>query len=144
MKDIIIQIKDQDTNDQTKAVEYCIRQGYTEITILGAAGKREDHTFGNISLLCNYINRIKVCAISNYGVFTPINESKTFPSFSGQQVSIFSLTPEVKINSENLRYPLDNLQLKSWWMGTLNESISDTFSISFEQGEMIVFQVFDK
>jgi thiamine pyrophosphokinase len=141
---IIIQIKDQDTNDQTKAVEYCIRQGYTDITILGAAGKREDHTLGNISLLCNYINRIKVCAISNYGIFTPIIRSTTFRSFSGQQVSIFCLTPESRIDSKNLKYPLDNLQLKSWWMGTLNESISETFSIYLDQGELIVFQVFDK
>jgi thiamine pyrophosphokinase len=142
-KNITIQLNDQETNDQTKAVEYCLRQGYSDITILGATGKREDHTLGNISLLCNYRNKIKVCAVSDYGVFTPIIESTSFSSFCSQQVSIFSLTPEIKINSENLKYPLDNLQLKFWWMGTLNESLSDKFSIFFDKGELIIFQVFN-
>lgn len=142
--DMIIQVNDQDTNDQTKAIEYCIKQGYFDITILGATGKREDHTLGNISLLSFYSHKIKVCAVSDYGVFTPVSERTTFKSFPGQQISIFSLSPETRISSEKLKYPLDKMRLRSWWMGTLNESISDEFSLLFDKGELIVFQVFKK
>ena len=42
---------DQETNDQTKAVQYLHAQGKRRIAIVGATGKREDHTIGNISLL---------------------------------------------------------------------------------------------
>lgn len=141
-KNIIIEVASQDTNDQTKAVEWAIDNGYDEICILGATGKREDHTIGNIALLCTYMKKIKVCMISNYGIFTPIYKPTVFNSFTGQQVSIFSLIPDTIINSENLRYPLNHSQFKSWWMGTLNESLSQNFSLNFENGELIVFQSF--
>ena len=42
---------DQETNDQTKAVHYLYARGMRRIAIVGATGKREDHTIGNISLL---------------------------------------------------------------------------------------------
>ena len=142
-KDIIIVNKGQDSNDQTKAVEYCISQGYSDLTILGATGKREDHTIGNISLLSQYGKFINIKTVCDYGVFVPIFKSTTFDSFRGQQVSIFSLTPDLKISSKNLKYPLHNLRLKSWWMGTLNECSGDSFSLAFDTGELIVFLAFD-
>ena len=43
--------QDQETNDLTKAVSWCRKMGYPDIAIVGATGKREDHTIGNISLL---------------------------------------------------------------------------------------------
>ena len=52
---IIHQIPDQETNDQTKAVRYLQKRGFRRIAIVGATGKREDHTLGNISLLLEYL-----------------------------------------------------------------------------------------
>jgi thiamine pyrophosphokinase len=141
-KDVIFQIDDQETNDQTKAIEWAINNGYSNVVILGSTGKREDHTIGNISLLCNYAKRINVCSVSDNGIFTPILESKKFESTVGQQISIFSLNPETKISSENLKFPLIELNLNSWWMGTLNESTGTSFSLKFDNGELIVFQAF--
>ena len=43
---IIHQIPDQETNDQTKAVRYLQKRGFRRIAIVGATGKREDHTLG--------------------------------------------------------------------------------------------------
>ena len=42
---IFHQIKDQETNDQTKAVRFLKAQGKRQIAIIGGTGKREDHTF---------------------------------------------------------------------------------------------------
>ena len=38
-KDIIHRSKEQDTNDLTKAMRFCLDQGRNKITILGATGK---------------------------------------------------------------------------------------------------------
>lgn len=141
-EDRIVRIADQDTNDQTKAIEWAIGNGIKEIVILGSTGKREDHTIGNISLLCQYAKKIKVCSITDTGMFLPVIKSTEFESFKGQQISIFSLNPLTKISSENLKYPLHELCLSSWWMGTLNESTSQKFSLHFTDGELIVFQKF--
>ena len=52
---IFHQIDDQETNDQTKAVHFLLDQGKKTIILVGATGKREDHTLGNISLLIDYM-----------------------------------------------------------------------------------------
>ena len=60
---IIHQIADQETNDQTKAVRFLQEKGYREIAIVGATGKREDHTLGNISLLLDYMKSGMDCLL---------------------------------------------------------------------------------
>ena len=52
--DRLIHVREQETNDLTKAFTYCREQGWKNIVILGATGKREDHTLGNLSLLADY------------------------------------------------------------------------------------------
>ncbi len=63
---------DQETNDQTKAVHYLHAQGMRRIAIVGATGKREDHTIGNLSLLIEYMRLgMEVRTYTDYGVFVP-------------------------------------------------------------------------
>jgi thiamine pyrophosphokinase len=140
--DILIKIDDQETNDLTKAVNWCIANSINKVTILGATGKREDHAIGNISLLAEYTNKIKVKMISDYGEFIPITRTTVFESFEGQQVSLFSLNPETIINSENLKYPLSGYKLDAWWKGTLNESTAKQFTVRFDSGKIIVYKLF--
>ena len=140
--DRIVLNTDQETNDQTKAVEFVLNRRAKSVIILGATGKREDHTIGNISLLLDYAEKLEVLSISNSGIFRPVLKSQKIPSFKGQQVSIFSLGIPATITSKNLKYPLKNTTLNSWWMGTLNECIDESFSLEFEKGKLIVFQKF--
>ena len=133
---------DQETNDLTKAVRWCINKRYKDIVIVGATGKREDHTIGNISLLAEYAREVSVVMVSDTGIFTPILESKSLSSFAGQQVSLFSVNPETEISSSGLKYELSRLKLMNWWRGTLNEATGDSFEIRFDEGAVIVYQKF--
>ena len=47
----IHQVDEQDDNDLAKAFRFALSQGWRDIVILGATGKREDHTLGNIAWL---------------------------------------------------------------------------------------------
>ncbi|MBK5195100.1 MAG: thiamine diphosphokinase [Proteiniphilum sp.] len=138
---ILYPIDGQETNDLTKSVLFCAGKGKKEIIIVGGTGKREDHTLGNISLLVEYMERVKVTMVTNYGIFTPIQRSTTFKSFKGQQVSLFCIDHK-EVTTQNLKYPLHNQLLSNWWQGTLNESLSDTFSVE-TSGRVIVFQVYN-
>jgi len=139
--DILIKIADQNTNDLTKAINWCVENSITDVTIIGATGKREDHTIANISLLAKYIELLNVKIITDYGVFTPITKTTLFTSKKGQQVSIFSLDCDKEISSKNLKYPLQNLKLETWWMGTLNESVNNNFTIICNNNtRVIVYQ----
>lgn len=166
----IHQENEQETNDLTKAVNFCIEQGYDEIAILGATGLREDHTLGNIALLADYAQKLKsVCLLTDYGRIDAFRSGMNaddfiapgldamapevcttrdgkftvarFQSFQGQQVSIFSLTPETVISSLGLKYTLENRTLTSWWQGTLNESSGEQFSLSIDQGILLVYRL---
>jgi len=135
---ILHSIPDQDTNDLTKAFNFCLQQGKKDMLILGATGKREDHTLGNISLLAEYMNQAEIEMVTDYGVFTPISKDSDFESYPGQQVSIFNLSG-VEISQEGLQYTLPPLQ--QWWQGTLNASLSDHFIIH-TTGKAIIFRAY--
>lgn len=136
---ILVTDADQETNDLTKAVNWCISQGIEEVVILGATGIREDHTLGNISLLAGYCEKIDAVMLTNTGIFRVYDHSVTIASHPGQQVSIFSIDPMLTVTSSGLRYPLNNLRLNSWWRGTLNEAATMEFRLEFENGRVIVF-----
>lgn len=139
--DRIFPDKNQDTNDLTKAVSWCSGKGYNDIVIIGATGKREDHTIGNISLLAEYVREMNVIMVTDTGILLPFLKSSTISSFQGQQVSIFSIDPETKVTSVGLRYPLSGTKIKNWWFATLNESLGDKFSLEFD-GRLIIYLKF--
>lgn len=129
---------DQETNDQTKAVHYCIEQGLKSLTIVGATGKREDHTLGNISLLMEYMERVDVQLITDYGIFTPVDGSATFQCRTGAQVSLFNFGA-TQIRGEGLAYPLRDFA--NWWQGTLNEALEPIVCIH-SIGKYLLFRSF--
>ncbi|RPH31896.1 MAG: thiamine diphosphokinase [Bacteroidales bacterium] len=134
---------DQNSNDLTKAIMWCLARNYTDITILGATGLREDHTLGNIGLLSKYARLgVNVKMLTDTGYFLPLLSSSTLESFKGQQVSIFSPSNKAIITTINLRYPIENRSLEEYWMGTLNESLGDSFGISFENESLIIFMTY--
>ena len=137
---ILFHNSDQETNDLTKSVRFCIEYGWDTISILGATGKREDHTIGNLSLLTDYGRMAQVQLLTDYGVFNPQHQSAIYESYQGQQVSIFSLSPPTLLTTQNLVYPIKNRKLTSWWQGTLNEATGETFGIAIDRGEILVFR----
>lgn len=141
-RDRIHRDESQDTNDLTKAVLWCKRNGYEDIVIVGATGKREDHTIGNISLLVEYADYLELIMVTDTGMFRPLLSNTELLSFTGQQISIFSIDPDTEITSFGLRYPLINKKIMNWWEATLNEAIGDHFSLEFTKGRVIVYQKF--
>ena len=138
--DILYPNSDQETNDLTKAVRFCVQNGKAEIAIVAATGKREDHTLGNISLLAEYQSIANVEMITDYGIFTPICSTTEFDSFPGQQISIFSIDAK-PVALKGLKFPLNNYVITNWWQGTLNESVGKKFTVETD-GRTIVFRNF--
>ena len=134
--DLIHHNPDQETNDQTKAVQYLLSKGKRRIAIVGATGKREDHTIGNVSLLMEYRRMgAEVRTYTDYGVFVPCKDTCVFDCRPGQQVSIFNFTAK-GLKSKGLAYPI--YDFTSWWQGTLNKCVDTSFTIEAE-GEYLVF-----
>ena len=129
-------ISEQESNDQTKAVRFLMERGKRRIAIVGATGRREDHTIGNISLLIEYARAgCDVRSFTDHGVFIPCNGTTTHKCRKGQQVSIFSITAK-ELSAEGLLYPI--YDFTNWWQGTLNECTGEQFTIH-ANGEFLLF-----
>ena len=129
-------VTEQETNDQTKAVNFLLGKEMRNIAIIGATGRREDHTIGNISLLIEYARAgAQVRSFTDHGVFIPCNGDTTLKCRKGQQVSIFSITAR-ELSAEGLLYPI--YDFSNWWQGTLNECTGEQFTIHAE-GEYLLF-----
>ena len=130
---------EQDTNDLSKAVRYAAGKGLRRLLIVGATGRREDHTLGNISLLADYMDRsIDVEMWTDYGVFTPSTGRRTFTSHTGQPLSIFCMDTK-PLTLHNVRWPLDRQPITGWWQATLNEALADTYHTE-TAGRIVVFR----
>lgn len=149
----------RETNDQTKAFSFALglipAGEKTFIHILGATGGREDHTLGNISLLMDYArvgsitepfkNRVSenitVDMITDYGVFIPRFNSFTATGVKGQQVSIFSFDPTLRIKSSGLVYPTGQVVFDLWWKASLNECTGTEYTLEFSHpASVLIFE----
>ena len=133
-------VLEQEYNDLTKATHYAISyarnkgcpDGEIAIDFIGATGLREDHSLGNISLLAYYMETypgVSFRMVSDYGTLLPMKGHRRFSSHRGQEISIFSLTPDKPVSASGLQYPLQNRCLTSWWQGTLNVALGDSFEV---------------
>lgn len=135
---IIVRIAEQDTNDQTKAFKY-IMENYKDVEyihILGASGKREDHTIGNLSLLMEYCripirDNIQIDIVSDYSTAFAITDSCELHIGEGRTISIFSPDNSLNIKSEGLVWPTDSVVFDNWWKATLNKTSSDIVKLTF-------------
>lgn len=130
--DIIVREEEQEHNDQTKAVRWALNNlnGIETIHILGATGGRTDHTIGNVSLMMEYtrmfnLGEISIDMITDEGTIFPINDTIEFDCGEGRQVSIFTPDNSLRIKSEGLMYPTEDVVFDNWWKATLNTSVRD-------------------
>lgn len=130
--DIIVREEEQEHNDQTKAVRWALNnlKGIETIHILGATGGRTDHTIGNVSLMMEYtrmfnLEEISIDMITDEGTIFPINDTIEFDCGEGRQVSIFTPDNSLRIKSEGLMYPTEDVVFDNWWKATLNTSVRD-------------------
>ena len=134
--DIIVKEDEQEHNDQTKAVRWALSNldGIESICILGATGGRADHTIGNISLLMEYtrmfdMGDMNLEMVTDKETIFPITDSTEFDCGTGRQVSIFSPDNSLRIKSEGLAYPTEDVVFDNWWKATLNKATQDTVKL---------------
>lgn len=133
---IIRRIPEQETNDQTKATRYARDHGLRSIVYVGATGRREDHTLGNIALLMDYHREgLDVRMVTDHGQFIPATSRLRLTLPLGTQLSVFALATR-GLRATGLRYPLRDFT--ALWQGTLNETTLPEVVIEAE-GSFLVY-----
>ena len=121
---------DQETNDLTKAFRLCQRRRWGRIVILGASGRREDHTLGNFALLADFsADAPGIRLVSDFGIAFAVRADARIRCGAGRAVSLFSFDPAQRLTSEGLEWPLRDLAPDTLWRATLNRAAADTFAL---------------
>jgi thiamine pyrophosphokinase len=140
LEERLVHIEEQEDNDQTKAFVYAIEnfKDIDAIHIVGATGLREDHTIGNMSLLMEYTKMydldslgITVDMISDYSTVFPITDSISLTIGKGRNISIFSPDNSLRIKSQGLVWPVDNVVFDNWWKASLNRASENEIKLTF-------------
>ncbi|MBR6001601.1 MAG: thiamine diphosphokinase [Bacteroidales bacterium] len=144
---IIVKIDEQEHNDQTKAVRYVLEhfKDIDSIHILGATGKREVHTLGNLSLLMEYTRAFGVDGltssptvdiVSDRCTAIAVTDSCTLEVGQGRPISVITTDNSLQIRSEGLEWPTDEVVFDNLWKATLNRASSDTVCLKFSHPSM--------
>ena len=114
----LIPVPDQDTNDLEKAMAYCAKKGWRDPVIVGATGKREDHSIGNVFRALDFGCEI----VTDLGRFVPVRGKASFKVAKGTAVSVFAPDPKTRMASKGLEWPLDSVRFKNLYCATLNRA----------------------
>ncbi|MEE2876455.1 MAG: thiamine diphosphokinase [Candidatus Neomarinimicrobiota bacterium] len=134
-----IEIPHHDSTDLEKALDWCMEQGVTSVTLLGLSGGREDHMLANFSILADCQGKLNLMAITDHHTVHPISAEKQFQSISGATVSLLTANGQPEVTTAGLRYPLEKEPLRSGGHGISNVTEGDNFSVGVTGGLVLVF-----
>lgn len=127
----------QENTDAEKAVLLALERGATRIMLLGATGKRLDHTLGNVWLVARYHDRAEILLIDDDSELRVVSRTCELSTAPGRLVSLLALTPQVTLDTEGLKWPLRG-PLEVGTRGLSNESAADTVRIDVREGMVAV------
>ena len=125
----VVRVDEQETNDLAKAIRFCRSRGWEKPLILGACGKREDHTIGNVFLALDE----NVGILTDRGRFVPVEGRATLAVDEGCAISVFAPDRSTKARSEGLVWPLDGVVFDSLARATLNRAAGTEITIETDR-----------
>jgi len=138
----LVKDEDQETNDLEKALSYILRQRFDEVTVIGALGKRIDHTLKNLSVLKQFTPKFESLVFRDvYGIIYLLPHEHTLDFPAGTPISLFPLSGRVDgIETEGLKYALYDEPLENGIRdGSSNEIIRQPAHIRYKSGDLLIF-----
>ena len=131
----------KDSTDFEKTLKYCIKKKIKEVTVFGATGMRPDHTLNNFSIIKRYYKKINICLITDDFAVFYLPKRFSFNYKSGETVSFIPMPLATEIKTKGLEFSLNKETLEFGKReGALNRSNSDKVSISFKEGDLLIFR----
>ena len=126
-------------------MQLAIQLKSSNITILGALGKRMDHSLANIHILKYALDAQVPCQIvDEYNKIYLINKNQTLykDKTYGKYISLLPLTSKVEgITLKGFKYPLEKYSLSvGISLGVSNEIVEEVVNIKLKKGILIVIE----
>ena len=133
-----IKAPNQDQTDLEKTFEWCVKNNIKNIVLLGAGGKREDHTLGNLFTMAKYHGKLNCEIITNHSKIICASGKNYISTNINQAVSIIATEPIESITLDGLQYNMKNESLLPSAHAISNKAISDKFFLE-STGKVLVF-----
>ena len=132
---------DQNKTDLEKAFEIARERGAESVTVVGAAGRRIDHTLGNFSLLLRWraeYPELPVAFAADGSETRAVLGESVLETEPGDAVSVLSFDGLARVSVSGVRWPLENHLLGVGVGGLLNEALGPRVSIRAAGGVILV------
>lgn len=132
---------DQNRTDLEKAFGIALTRGADSVTVAGAAGRRLDHTLGNVSLLLRWrtdYSELPVVFAADSSETRAVIGEIILNTAAGDAVSLLSFDGKARVSISGVRWPLNNHPLAVGVSGLLNEATEPRVAITAEGGTIIV------
>jgi thiamine pyrophosphokinase len=129
--------KEKNITDTEACIIHAIKEGYTNITLLGGLGGRVDHTLGNLALLASY----HVVMIDDQNIVKCVKDETIQVKAKGYQyISIVSFgNANAIVTLKGVKYPLKEYELPfDSTLGLSNEITSSTAEITIKGTALII------
>jgi thiamine pyrophosphokinase len=133
---------DDETTDLEKAIAWAIKSKYDHVTVVGATGKRIDHSIGNLAVLPKFYPDAIVRFVDDMGEIQYIGHELEFEAEKGAVISLIPLNLCEGIVTEGLKYALRGEELQLGVReGTSNVVVSSPVSIKVKRGHLLLFKL---
>jgi thiamine pyrophosphokinase len=137
----IKKIPDQNANDLEKALKLALSKKYRKIFLIGATGKRLDHTLNNLSVIKRYSKKADIKFYDKTFEMFFINKSTEFKYKKEEVVSLIALPKATGIKTQGLKWKLRNESLEFGnRQGALNIASSNFVKVVMKRGGLLVFK----
>jgi thiamine pyrophosphokinase len=133
---------DDETTDLEKAISWAVKQKYDHITVVGASGKRLDHTVGNLGVLPKFYPDALVRFVDDLGEMMYVGRELTIEAKRGDVVSLIPLNRCEGVTTSGLRYGLEGETLELGVReGTSNVVLASPVTIKVKKGHLLLFKL---
>ncbi|HEY4695955.1 MAG TPA: thiamine diphosphokinase [Candidatus Hydromicrobium sp.] len=139
--DYITAVEEKNESDTQLAVEFAQEKGFKDIIVIGALGKRIDHSLANIfNIASPKFKNLNIRILDEDIEISVLNKSGNIKGSAGNIVSIFSLTPSTYfLKTDGLKYKLKNEKLLfSPVRGLSNKFTKDSAALDIKNGKILL------
>jgi thiamine pyrophosphokinase len=134
----VIRVSGQDNTDMEKALDYIFSETLAqEVMVIGATGRRIDHTLGNLAVLSKYVRHLRIVACGEGWYAFPVRSGERIHASIGTTVSLIPFSNCRGVTLKGLQYPLRGAPLHAAQIAVSNVVKRSPFTISLGQGKLL-------
>jgi thiamine pyrophosphokinase len=139
----IIHLQDQNRHDLDKAIEFTRTLNPERIMVIGAFGKRLDHSLANLLLLQSMPFDCSIIFYDDYGQLSVIQGIQQLNLQVNTTVSLFSFLPVFGLSLEGFKYSLQDQNFPEGFNGLSNITVTNQVKILIKSGSIFLYIIYD-